>query len=1006
MEQDGPPGVQDLPGPGAHARRSSIDAAHGLIPASQSNLFGAGGLGKEGSAEPFTSYPANRPGEATAFYKRFVPRVVHESAASGALTASVGQNKLLWAEQKDVAILIADISGFTKLSDQFHERDQDGIDTFTTAIKRIMAIICNVVESWNGDVVKFAGDAVIVIWELKGADRPEDVIMQAVRCAQELNASVDLFKVTLPSKSSMPFADQMARYSNMDSVHSTASSCEGLRAGDSMMASIQIQMDHIEVMRRLKQHHSSFERLSMMQMTLVAEKCQLVQNDKGDLVASTRDTKWLEQTHIVHTGEVNIFAKHRNGRESGCSNNASIDMDSSNEYGSLVGVRREGDIISAKALSGLTSGNPDKDRATDLYIIAGTNCSFVVVDHKGLSGASESSAELKEAAMSLLEPLHHQNKEAEIVLLRVHQAVSFGTCWVAQVGGEVLSRRFAPRREMLLLGPPVIEAAEAMNSAAPGKFVVSKAAWQHISGIVKGHAPRDHGAVEVIGQYLSTAPPRSVPAFTCNRAGDSAVFEVLTQYCHEGVRGMQKISSFSADIRRMTVCFMKLDVDLCDATKTTLQLMHDAFCSVQRTVYEQQGTIRQFIQDDKGLVVIAVFGMPPFTPKSTDAWRAVHAMIKIHETLKNMGIKTSIGATTGTAYSGYVGSAERGEMCAMGSVVNTSARIMSIASSGPDNFWVDLETMKSVNEDRVETVTFSAPREVQLKGMVVPTQIFSVIKRLDQQQVRQSLLEFLQTEVISITMANQLSESMMNELMSTIMLTWTDQLSLTGVREICNAFFSTRIFSKRSDFNGGMKEEEEAGLLSEDGSSSEDTNPQKLLLKIAFFVSHSQIFGKSMVQHVFAESFPGYTPQFDSYFLSLVAEGVFAPIGEEEMETMLSTPSKTCKGCLAWESCLGDDHRNIFPDGTDTFFKIPEGNDYRVLKVNQRMWHRSMAAWYEKMKGNDCSAKVLGYHLHSSVDVDAPDSATVMKAVHYLEEAADEAICAIELKRAMRMLST
>lgn len=44
-------------------------------------------------------------------------------------------------------------------------------------------------------MIKFAGDAVIVVWELSRVATPAAVIRQAIRCAEELTAGVDLFKV-------------------------------------------------------------------------------------------------------------------------------------------------------------------------------------------------------------------------------------------------------------------------------------------------------------------------------------------------------------------------------------------------------------------------------------------------------------------------------------------------------------------------------------------------------------------------------------------------------------------------------------------------------------------------------------------------------------------------------------------------------------------------------------------------------------------------------------------
>jgi len=83
------------------------------------------------------------------------------------------------AELKEAVVLLVDISGFTRLSDQFQGLGQEGIDSLTNTINRMFTTIIEHVEAWGGDIVKFAGDAVIVIWETDD-DQLRDALMQAV----------------------------------------------------------------------------------------------------------------------------------------------------------------------------------------------------------------------------------------------------------------------------------------------------------------------------------------------------------------------------------------------------------------------------------------------------------------------------------------------------------------------------------------------------------------------------------------------------------------------------------------------------------------------------------------------------------------------------------------------------------------------------------------------------------------------------------------------------------
>ena len=88
------------------------------------------------------------------------------------------------------------------------------------------------------------------------------------------------------------------------------------------------------------------------------------------------------------------------------------------------------------------------------------------------------------------------------------------------------------------------------------------------------------------------------------------------------------------------------------------------------------------VHDDKGLVVIAIFGMPPAAPHPNDPARAAHTALDLHARLAAAGIGASVGVTTGPAFSGFVGSRRRREMCAMGSTVNMAARLMAAADGG------------------------------------------------------------------------------------------------------------------------------------------------------------------------------------------------------------------------------------------------------------------------------------------------------------------------------------
>ena len=93
----------------------------------------------------------------------------------------------------DGVCLLADISGFTRLSGRFCEDGKDGIDQLQQATNGYLSILIEIVYAYGGDVMKFAGDALVCVFQASGVDNGgvrkvtlSDVCTSAVQCATEL----------------------------------------------------------------------------------------------------------------------------------------------------------------------------------------------------------------------------------------------------------------------------------------------------------------------------------------------------------------------------------------------------------------------------------------------------------------------------------------------------------------------------------------------------------------------------------------------------------------------------------------------------------------------------------------------------------------------------------------------------------------------------------------------------------------------------------------------------
>ena len=87
----------------------------------------------------------------------------------------------------DGCVLFSDISGFTKLTNRLlSERGDEGAEILNNIINRFFEELISVITRHAGDVIKFAGDAVLSIWSSNtSGEGLETLTHRAIACALE-----------------------------------------------------------------------------------------------------------------------------------------------------------------------------------------------------------------------------------------------------------------------------------------------------------------------------------------------------------------------------------------------------------------------------------------------------------------------------------------------------------------------------------------------------------------------------------------------------------------------------------------------------------------------------------------------------------------------------------------------------------------------------------------------------------------------------------------------------
>lgn len=291
------------------------------------------------------------------------------------------------------------------------------------------------------------------------------------------------------------------------------------------------------------------------------------------------------------------------------------------------------------------------------------------------------------------------------VRLTLRIGVGAGPVQVLYVGGV------HDRWECVATGPPLQQMASAERQAGPGEVVLSPEAWA-LAGAGCTGSPRGEGCVRL--ETVRSGPPVGAAAPAPALPSDALLAPFVSRSIRDRVAAGQ--TEWLSELRRVTVVFVHLR-GLDPAAADFLAHTQAAFRAIQTTVGQLEGSIDKLAQDDKGLVVLAAFGLPPRAHED-DPVRGVRAALAVHAALAAQGVPCGVGVTTGRVFCGLVGSADRCEYTVIGDPVNLAARLMQRAADG---VLCDAATQEAARG----ALAFASLPPLQLKGKQVPVPVFA-----------------------------------------------------------------------------------------------------------------------------------------------------------------------------------------------------------------------------------------------------------------------------------------
>ncbi len=336
-----------------------------------------------------------------------------------------------------------------------------------------------------------------------------------------------------------------------------------------------------------------------------------------------------------------------------------------------------------------------------------------------------------QCAMELQEKLNryaiHVGTDAEDSVLSIKISLGYGRVTAFHVGGE--NNRF----EFFMAGAPLVQVTLAEHQAQPGDIILSNESWKCVmeqcegtvlsSGDVKLLAvthkiPVRQAQPIKLDSRIEAALSSYIPAAILSKMGDFA-----STWSRGRRESGNTAESWVSDLRTISTIFCCLAVESggmgvgeADA-KQDAELYNELFRTMQRRVYSFEGTIRQFLVDDKGMVLIACYGI---VAHDNDAERATRCAMGIADDLEKIGISSSAGVTTGEVFCGLVGGETRCEYALIGDVVNMAARLMA---STQDQIRCDIETYAR----SCKRVVFEHLEPIHVKGKEAKIKVFKPV---------------------------------------------------------------------------------------------------------------------------------------------------------------------------------------------------------------------------------------------------------------------------------------
>lgn len=232
------------------------------------------------------------------------------------------------------------------------------------------------------------------------------------------------------------------------------------------------------------------------------------------------------------------------------------------------------------------------------------------------------------------------------------------------------------RVEFMLSGSPMAQMSQAVALARPGQIILAPDAYRLVKEDCFGQwLPDDFLQLDGLREAVAIQPTLTpVLAEQFRPALQSYIPAAALSRLQAGQ------AEWAAELRRVTILFIHLPsygTSIKHPYQRTLPQAQAVMAAMQTAIYRYEGSINKLNVDNKGITLVAAFGLPPLHHEN-DAVRGLQAAMDLQLALRQLGRRNAIGVTTGQVFCGIIGHERRREYTMVGDAVNMASRLAEI----------------------------------------------------------------------------------------------------------------------------------------------------------------------------------------------------------------------------------------------------------------------------------------------------------------------------------------